>query len=218
VGLRAPDLPVATNLRKGTYKIRECWDNYEITKDTYWKLTLSTWNFVSTIPDVKTRHLSKSWKERKLQQTNYKRQPRSYINHYNVARANSQRWLAGSRVDTTQCQHGSGRRVPDITQLHKILPDLKACMTVVELILLCLKNWKKRYRINRLSTRKQRCATWPEYTSDTSSQLLLKVLMINNKNTIVINNKLLEKILMSRCLFIPRMFVLHANSYVFYFH
>ena len=42
--------------------------------------------------------------------------------------------------------------------------------------------------------------------------------MINNENTIVINNKILEKILMSRCLFIPRTFVLHANSYVFYFH
>lgn len=28
---------------------------------TYWKLTLSTWNLVSKIPEVSTLHLSKSW-------------------------------------------------------------------------------------------------------------------------------------------------------------
>lgn len=29
---------------------------------TYWKFTLSTWNLVSKIPEVRTLHLSRSWK------------------------------------------------------------------------------------------------------------------------------------------------------------
>lgn len=35
-----------------------------------------------------------------------------------------------------------------------ISPDLKACMTVLELILFCLKNWKMRDRINKHSVSK----------------------------------------------------------------
>lgn len=37
---------------------------------TYWKLTLSTWNLVSKIPDVSTLHRSKSWYEKNKKQFN----------------------------------------------------------------------------------------------------------------------------------------------------
>ena len=44
---------------------QEPFSDNQITKEnsTYWNFTLSTWNLVSMIPDVRTRHLSRSWKE-----------------------------------------------------------------------------------------------------------------------------------------------------------
>lgn len=47
-----------------TVNLWACFYSNNLSHYTYWKLTFSTWNLVSKIPDVKTRHLRISCKYR----------------------------------------------------------------------------------------------------------------------------------------------------------
>lgn len=51
------------NMHDDCTKCKRCKEEFaQHFQTTYWKLTLSTWNLVSKIPEVRTLHLSRSWK------------------------------------------------------------------------------------------------------------------------------------------------------------